>query len=161
MTVSYYTYDGSIAEGKNPHRPSTDDVGFNDLENKANNPPNPRTHPTAEAWNQKSDQIVGLGRMATMLRITVTFSGGTPSVNAYAMIGNNTVVLTPVDNGTGDTSVTWPANSYPAFLTEPWGATCNTALGIIRANSITNGVRVRTTTHDNTASDIGWTVCVG
>lgn len=168
--ADYYTYDGDSTTGTAPHRPATDDLGYDDLKDLATDPPNQRTHPTSRAWNQRTQNGVGLNRMATMLKLSVTFSGGDPAVAKMAFIGNATTLemgdLTVVDNSVGDTTVRWPADKLAPALVEPYGLTLNDVStigsgGAATVSSPSPGVRVVTQDIDGVAADIPFTICIG
>lgn len=161
MTL-YYTFDGDEENDIAPHRPGTEDVGYDDLQDDAGDPPNQRTDPTSMAWNQRSKQLVGLAKVAASLKLSVTFSGSTPSVAKFSYPGTVLELgdFTVVDNGVGDTTITWPENSLVPALVEPM-CTLNTAQGMFYATAVTNGVRVRTVNPSNAATDIGFTVEIG
>jgi len=129
-----------------PARKPTDaDVGGTAKLDDAEFPPNPVTDATAADYMQ----IGQLARRAAIMSPTVTlvvhFTGSTPAISAvYTKIA--TLVagsFTVVDNGTGDTSITWAAGTFPSDSRGPvahsWGvaypsdATCW---------KVTHGVRV-------------------
>lgn len=161
--TTYYTFDGDEENDIAPHRPGTEDVGYDDLVDDAGEPPNPRTDPNAAAWNQRSKQLVGLAKVAASLKLTVTFSGGTPAVAKFSYPGTvlELADFTVVDNGTGDTTITWPENMLAPSIVDPHGVTLNTAQGMGFAAAVTNGVRVTTVNPSNAATDIGFTVEIG
>lgn len=86
-------------------------------------------------------------------QIVWTCSGVTP--------GTITIARTNGGAAHGDITITWPANTFPASLTKPKGATLNTNLGAhsysIGVTAISNGMRV-TTNQDTTPTDIPFTV---
>lgn len=159
----YLTWDGSVALNEAPRRPSTDDLGRDDLEDDLEEPPNETTDPTAAGWNQRSKQIAAISKTTDTIRISVGFSSGAPFVSKIATPQSTLVTgdLTVVDNATGDTTITWAANTLPAALVEPHGATLNTAHGSIWAEAVANGVRVHTANLAGSATDLPFTVCIG
>lgn len=163
MTTPYYSYDGDNLQGIAPHRPGTEHVGFDDLENLASKPPDPRTEPTAEAWNERSRVLSGLSRVSSTLKLSVTFSGGDPAVASFAQPGTNLIIgdFVPTDNGVGDTTITWPANRLPPSICKSMAYLNGIAPGMIASEPVSNGVRVVTLDNAGAPADLPFTVEVG
>jgi hypothetical protein len=144
-----------------PRRPSLADVGGATLEDDTEFPPNPAKHPYADQLNQWAMQIEAVGRTVESLVLSVEISGGTPALVAFTCPRDDMEIddFTVTDNGTGDTTITWPADTFPPELTRP-ELTINQDVGGIvggTAVSVTNGVRVRT--YDGSgAEDLHFTV---
>jgi len=148
--ATFLTWDGlSGASPEVPRRPSTDDMGGDDLIDDTENPPG-TDMPTAGGWNQKVDQIAALARVVSPCKISIRFSIGVPYVYKFATAASSAAItistFTVTDNGTGDTSITWPANTFPPHEVEPHSLTITEDVEIDRARiySITNGVRIKT-----------------
>jgi hypothetical protein len=160
---TFNTWDGdgvSIV----PRRPSTDDLGGDDLENDPEFQPVEGEMPTAQAWDQIVKQIAALARTAHSCGIEVKITAGDPAVTRAWAPRSSVVPATfsVVDNGPGDTSVTWPANTFPTSNGPPTGLTIlsnSTATTSIRCHveEITNGIRVRTSVNGS-AADLDWAI---
>jgi hypothetical protein len=112
--------------------------------------------PTAADENQQENLIVKAHSVLHVLGGSVHFSGSTPSLSqitsmaAVATIGGMTVT----DNGTGDTSVTWPSTWFPTEVMDPEASLTGATAGMISCEQIANGVRVRTKNAAGTATDL-------
>jgi hypothetical protein len=144
-----------------PRRPSLADVGGATLEDDTEYPPNRETMIYADEANQWQMQIVAMGGVVPSLVLSVEISGGTPAVVAFTCPRDDLEIddFTVTDNGTGDTTITWPADTFPPELTRP-ELTINQDVGALvggTAVPVTNGVRVRT--YDGSgAEDLHFTV---
>lgn len=162
MTIpTVATWDLTSGDG-GPTRPSVDQMGEAALENDARNPPIAPKMPTAPMLNQWQMQIAALGKVCPALVISVRFSAGTPSVYKFTAPTGNLVTddFTVTDNGTGDTTIAWPANTLPASVAEPMvsinGGTAGEAtVDLASATS----VRVKTKA-SSSAADLAFTVTV-
>ena len=135
------TYNLSV-----PRRPGLDDFNGaakeNDLE-----VPNPTTDPSAEEYNQLCKQAVALAKVAPMCLIEVRFNAGAPVVERVISTSDNVDAsdITPTDNGDGDTSLNWAANTFPAAAVRATAAIVDDVeIDRVRAMPITNGVQVKT-----------------
>jgi hypothetical protein len=160
----FLTFDGGIGdEGPElPRRPSTEDLGGDDKLDDAEHPPDPVEHPTAAGHNQMVRVIAALVKTAAVCKLEVRFSGGTPYVARAPALGTAVTLttFTVVDNGTGDTTITWPANTFPAAACSPSGLTLltnSTAELSAGVDEITNGIRVRTRS-GGAVADIPFTI---
>jgi hypothetical protein len=131
-----------------PRRPSLADVGGAKLEDDTKRPPNRSKHPYANQLNQWAKQIAAMGQVVPSLILSVEITAGAPAVVAFACPRGDLEIgdFTVTDNGTGDTTITWPADTLPPELTRP-ELTINQDTGALvggTAVSVTNGVRVRT-----------------
>lgn len=144
-----------------PRRPGIGDVGggqkTDDLTYGAIDP---ITMPSAEEDNQKQFLLVAYGKVVANAKVTVHFSGGTPSVAQASGCGSAVVpgLFTVTDNGTGDTSVTWPAGSFPAAIADHEAHVTGATVGQIACETISNGARIRTTGTTGTAADLAFVV---
>lgn len=159
--ATYLTWDGDGSD-ELPRRPTIDDLGGDTKVDDDEFPPDDIEHFTAEGWNQKAKQIPALARVAESCKLEVRFDSGSPFV-ARAASPKSSLPLdtfTVVDNGTGDTSITWPANTFPPSVISPTGLTLLSSSSTPvsgKVQEITNGIRVRT--HDNgAAADVAWTI---
>lgn len=164
---TWNTWDGGTGDGgyEAPRRPSVDDVGGDEKLDNDDAPPNAIEHFTSQGWNQKAKQVPALARVSCSCKLEVRFSGGTPFVNRSpgASINIQPSTFTVVDNGLGDTTVTWPADTFPVFECSPTGLTPLSALrALATVEEVTNGIRVRSWTLDAsgnaTAADVAWTL---
>lgn len=156
MSSDLLTWDESP-----PRRPGIDDVGGGQKVNGVP-APDPVRMLTAEDCNQTAAQIAAMGRVVGVCKISVRFSGGTPVLYKFSAPGSDveTATFTITDNGTGDTSITWPANTFPTLVVEAEAFVNGATPAMIAAESITNGVRVRTKSDAGVANDIAFTCTV-
>jgi hypothetical protein len=144
-----------------PRRPSLADVGGATLEDDTEFPPNPAKHPYANQLNQWAKQIAAMGGVVPSLVLSVEITAGAPAVVAFSCPRDDLEIsdFTETDNGTGDTTITWPADTFPPELARPT-VTINQDTGALVGGtvvSVTNGVRVRT--YDGSgAEDLHFTV---
>ena len=144
-----------------PRRPSLSDVGNATLIDHASEPPSKATMPYADQLNQWAKQVERLAAMTAGVGLSVTFSAGVPSVSQFIAMRTTTVIgnFTVTDNGTGDTTITWPANTFPPSALGPAPALNDTTVGGgITASLVANGVRVITWTGAATPADRPFTV---
>lgn len=92
-----------------PHRAALDELGGGAKENDAINKPDPVKHATAEDFNQFSKQIEAFNRTTPLARLFVSLASGSPVVTAVQAPGSGVVTadFTPIDNGTGDSTLWW------------------------------------------------------
>ena len=142
----HFTYDGDA--GIPRRRPGVDDVGGFAKEDDQARPPNPLTMLAAADWNQISRLLVGLSKVAPVAVISVAINAGVPTIAFFASVASNLVAgdITPTDNGAGDTSLTWAADTFPVANLYPGGLTLNenAACDEHMAIPIANGVQVVT-----------------
>lgn len=153
------TWDIEAADG-GPRRPSLEDVGGATLEDDADDPPDPQTMPYAAQLNQLQKQAAAVGKVVPFVAYSVHFASGTPSVVASTMPRSSVPVFTPSHPGAGDTTITWPAGTFPPATLQPI-AVLNQDVGElvgITAVQVTNGVRVRTYRATGGAADLDYTV---
>jgi hypothetical protein len=130
-----------------PRRPTLDDVGGGQKENAAGlPPPDPRTCPSAEEWNQISKQVVASGRVEAVCQLSLAYD--TSSANYYITMvsaaGDDVVsgTFTMVRNAAGDCSITWPVDTFPSAARQPGASINGTHPALSCASLISNGVRV-------------------
>jgi hypothetical protein len=157
----YNTWNGDPSNSIAPHRPSTEDVGYDDLENHAEEPPNPRVFPDADGHNQRSKQHASLASTATPARFSIRFSGGAPFIfkAAFARDDNPDTTGWVTDSGTGVTDIVWPADTFPPHAFEPMVSMNEDGRGF--AQMITNGVQVTTRDGAGALADLAFTVSIG
>ena len=161
--IEYPPYDGDGASIA-PHLPSIADLGGDAKENDPAEPPDPVTMPDARDHNALVRTVSSHGRVTAAMLLSVAFSGGAPYV--YAMTTKHSSLdsgdLTLTDNGTGDTTIEWPADSFPVDGVQPFGLTMNELLSVYRQNAapVSNGVRVVTTDSGGSGIDCAFTVAI-
>jgi hypothetical protein len=145
-----------------PRRPTLDDLGSAQLEDHATRPPKPPRQPHAAQLNQWAKQLARLGGIVPVARFSVQFAGGNPSIVQFITMptGPVLVTFTVTDNGPGDTSITWPADTFPASSLRPTVSINSDTFSVPRAFLITNGVRVKTADIGGILSDADFTVSV-
>lgn len=147
-TPTYAVFDGDIANGVNPRRPSINDVGGAGKLDHQKYPPDPITMPTAADENQQERLHVGIASVSPVAIVQVTISGGTPTVGLVS--APSTVLVsadfTPIDNGAGDTTVTCPATKLPTSLGVCMPVILQDGDTTVTVVPVANGFRVRTRT---------------
>lgn len=158
------TPDTCVYDLTPPRRPALDDTGGGAKEDDQEEPPNPITDPTANDFNQFSNLHVRHGAVVPVAIVSVHFTTGTPAVFSVATVIGGVVpaTFTVTDNGTGDTSLTWAANTFPSPVADPDARATGATMGTATAQSITNGVRVRCSNLANppAAADINFNVYI-
>ncbi len=161
---NFLTFDGGTGDdgAELPRRPSTDDLGGDAKQDNNEAPPDDVEHFTAAGWNQLVKVVAALSKTAPACKLEVRFSSGAPYVaRAPALSANVTLaIFTVTYNGTGDTTVTWPANTFPPSACSPTGLTMLVTSSADRGadlEEVANGIRVRTKA-GGSAADIPWTV---
>lgn len=129
-----------------PRRPSLQDCGEALHENDTAYPPTGPIEPYAEELNQWAKQISRMGGVVPAAILYVTFAGGNPGVTQFVAMptGVTLSTFTLTDNGPGDTSITWPAGTFPTSVMWPSATIADDTAHIICALRISNGVRVKT-----------------
>ena len=170
LPPEFCVFDGGTGDegAELPRRPGTDDLGGDQKLDDAEFPPDPVEHPTAAGHNQNVKVVVALARTAAACKLEVDFNGsGVPFVKAVTALGSAVAIATfgtPADNGTGDTSVSWPANTFPIEGISPNGLTLyssSTQPTTGHVEKLTNGIRVRTFLWSGSAwalSNIPWSI---
>ena len=155
------TWDIAVIVG-GARRPSVNDVGGTAWEDE-DPEPDTASMPYAAALNQQQKQIAAIGAVTDSARVSIHFTTGTPSVIGATGPGSATVpnLFSLTDNGTGDTTIIWPAGSLPSSTPGLQPSATVNAVGAfaICAVYVTNGVRVRTyTSSTGAAADADFTV---
>lgn len=161
-----YTWDFDIVEGKLATAATVADLGGAAYENDPAEPPIGPEMMAAEDANQIENQLAGVNRVIPALILEVTFSAGTPAIsNAIAM--SSIIVttwaqahVTVVDNGNGDTSLTWAAGTIPNPRSKPeaWVTEDVACLQPIAIPNGSIGVRVKTRDSGGTLTDYNFAV---
>lgn len=142
-----------------PHRPTVEDFDGCQCLN-AVSPPDPVTMPTAPAWNTMGRTLAAYARVVPAIVATVRFDSGTPSLEFMSACSESLAVVV-VDNGVGDTSLTWTSDTVPPPIADPMASVSDASTDAhIRAYAITNGVRVVTKNLAGAAADVRFTVLV-
>jgi len=135
-----------------PRRPTIEDFGGVAKKDDAKYPPNPVTMPTAPDWNEKVRMLAAAWRVIPVAIIPVTFpSPGTPTIGTPTC-GNEELMppatpFTATPNAPGDTTITWPANTFPASIIPPMAIiTIDGSWAQPVALPVSNGVQVKTRT---------------
>ena len=149
---TFNTWEGGTGDDgpELPRRPSTDDLGGDAKQDNSKYPPDDVEHFTAAGWNQKVKQLAALARVTPACVLEVRFSSGAPYVarcSAASSNVSNATFGTLTDNGTGDTTILWPADTFPPAVLSPSGLTILASSAAVRGGDVeevANGVRVRT-----------------
>lgn len=145
-----------------PRRPGIDDVGGAAKIDDAESPPDPVEMPTAADDNQHQNLLVRYGMVIPVAIITVHYTAGAPAV--FKVTSPRVAVVpgtfTVGDNGTGDCSLTWAANTFPAPLADPIANATGATIGKGSAEAIANGIRVRMANAAGAAADINFVAFV-
>lgn len=159
----HYVYDGHAGSSTAPRRPTEADLGGTGFVDDQEYPPDPTTMPNAAMAIQQVKALAGIARVSPVAIIGVTFSGGTPSISEFRVAGTLVVAgdLTVTDNGNGDTTIEWPADTFPASSTHP-ALTLNADVDIQRQYAVRSGDSVQVVTRDGsgTGTDCDFTVFV-
>lgn len=162
---SFNTWEGGTGDDgpELPRRPSTDDLGGDAKQDNTKYPPDDVEHFTAAGWNQKVKQLEAMARVVPACVLEVRFNAGAPYVARCSAASRNVSISTfgtPTDNGTGDTTIAWPANTFPPAVLSPSGLTLLVTTSADRAGDVeevANGIRVRTKA-GGVATDIPFTI---
>lgn len=156
----YNPINGDPGNAVAPRRPGLDDMGGATILNDLEFLPDEQTMISGQGDNIKQRLSVSYGKVVPVCVVTVHFSGGTPSVASFSAAGDNitTPTFTVTDNGTGDTTLAWPANTFPANVADHEAAVTGATIGQASAQTLTNSVRVRTAGATGTAADLPFNV---
>lgn len=137
-------------------RPSLEDVGGATLIDDAENPPDPETMPYADQLNQLQKQAQAVGRAIFACGFELLISGGVPAIGRVSA-PSTTVDASAfgiVDNGNGDTTVTWPAGTFPTPALPPkaYMTSDGSWLDPI-VLEVANGLRIKTRNSAGTLTD--------
>ncbi len=143
-----------------PRRPGIGDVGGGAKLDDQDYPPDPVTMMSAADENQQENLLVAFGKVTPSAVLSTKYTSTVPSIDLFSCASSLPVLgtFTVVANGTGDASITWPANTFPAPAARPKGGITGATVGMIAVESITNGVRIRTFGSGGAAADLPATV---
>jgi hypothetical protein len=161
--AEHLTWDGD-GDDESPRRPSTDDLGGDQKQDDAEYPPDPVEHYTAGGWNQIVRQLAALAKVTAAAKLEVRFDSGAPYIARVSSPRSDVEIdtFTVVDNGDGDVSVTWPADTFPPHACSPTGLTLISSASAVvdgHVEEITNGIRVRTRS-GGSATNVPWTITI-
>lgn len=150
-----------------PRRPALADVLAGTKQNST--PTVPPTHPSAEEFHQMAGLLVALGRMTPLIRLSVDFTTGTPTIVSAVTVRDDVLIadFAAVDHADGDTEITWVTANFPGAISRPMAAlngeaTANGSrapFAVMTAPSAgVTGVRVKTRDHTGALVDIPFTV---
>ncbi len=148
-----------------PRRAGLTDLleGGTSKSNDAEYPPDEETMPTADEYNQHAFQLAALNRISPLLAINVYYVNGTPTVRRFSSVTANLAIedFQVTDTGTGDATITWPANVLPEPILPPVASIVGTTPLVICASQPTvRSVRVVTKSDAGSATDAEYIVLV-
>lgn len=119
---------------------------------KTNHPPSvavPPDFPDSAEFMQIARQVLAAATMIPVATVDIAMTLGTPSVANYRtvrVVANDIDIgdIVVTDNGSGDTSIEFPANVFPSSIRNPRAVVTGNNPSEICAESIPNGVRVYT-----------------
>jgi hypothetical protein len=117
--IDYPPFDGD-GVSIYPHRPSLDNLGGNTKADDQNYPPS-SDEPSADEWNRFAELLALLGASMPTVMMTIDIVSGTPQIDKF-WAANSALTTTDfplVDNGTGDTTISWAANLLPPSKLDP------------------------------------------
>ena len=146
-----------------PRRPSTDDVDPTLVNDDGTTGYIAAGFPYADQLNTWALLAKVLAGVAPVAIIEVHFSAGTPSIYAVQALDDTLVAgdFTPTDNGTGDTTISWAADTFPIAASSPEAKVVDTAHGSWlqpTCSSPSNGVRVKTKADGGALTDVNFKV---
>lgn len=163
--IDYDPWHGDPGNAIAPHRPSLAQLGGGAYEDDQSDPPDLDTMPSAAMENVNEKVLAGIARLSTVMRVSVEFIAGAPSIHSVAFADStlDATDLTITDNGLGYTDITWAADTFPVSATRPYGLTMNeeTAASRTSAVAIANGIRVKTIDEAGIGVDTAFTVELG
>lgn len=133
------TYDESP-----PRRPALADLQTGLKLDDAEYPPDDTEMPTAGEANQQAAQLAAIAKVMPVSIFHVRFTAGVADIPSQSSVQLVEPAFTVVENAAGDTSITWPANTFPSSLVPATAALVENVDATISCAPITNGVRVRT-----------------
>jgi hypothetical protein len=138
-----------------PHRPALDELGGGAKVN-GTPAPDPVRHATAQDFNQISQQLAALGRVAPIAILQVEQTAGIYSKIAVTGQPSGATVggFTVTKNGAGDITVSWPSGLLPSPVAKPRASvTGATALLVATEQVSTTSARIRMLSHDGVGTD--------
>lgn len=146
-----------------PRRPSTDDVDPTLVNDDGTTGYIAAGFPYADQINTALILAKVLAGMGAVASIEVHFAAGVPSIYAVQALDDTLVAgdFTVTDNGAGDTTITWAADTFPIAAASPTAQIVDTAHGSWLAptcSSPANGVRVKTRADGGALTDCNFIV---
>jgi hypothetical protein len=145
-----------------PRRPSLDDCGGAGKEDDVEYPPDPLTHPTAAEFNLFARMIAVFGGVLPHTFVDVRINAGAPVIDAAGSFRTSvtTATFTPTDNGTGDTTIAWPADTFPTAIGKPVACITSSSGDYLEPNVdvLTNSFRVKTKDKTGALADVAFKV---
>lgn len=117
--------------------------------------------PYAEQLNQWARCVAAFARISPTAIITIDHAAGVPYVDRLSACSEVLVIgdLTVVDNGAGDTTITWVAGALPTSVASPDASVVTDGAWLQpTAVAVTNGVRVKTRADGGALTDVRTTV---
>lgn len=136
-----------------PRRPSLDDFNGAEKEDVLEEPPEPKTMPSAAEYNTICRLVEAIGRVTPVAIVDVKFASGAPIVERFACVATaaDTGTFVVADAGNGVTDVHWPSTLLPSPSVDPVAnVTENVAINSVRTYPMPSpppgrvGVRVTT-----------------
>lgn len=159
---SFFVYNGDPGESILPRRPSVDDAGGQNKTDDTTSPPDVETMPTANGHNQGSQLLVAACKLIGTHGFSVEFPGGVPGLTKFVAMSDllDSTDITVVDNGVGDTSFTWGADTFPPQQLRTPSVQINEDIAALApcAIQITNGIRITTRNAASALTDMAFTV---
>ena len=157
----YFTIDGDPPNSIAPRRPGIQDVGGAAFVDDQAYPPDPTTFPSAKDENQKEWLIVGLAAVAPVAVLTIDLTSGNPVLASLATMSQVVVpaTFTLTDNGNGDTTISWPAGTFPPSYGRP-RITLDSDGAFLAPTYVlsTNSLRVKTRNSAGTLTNASFTL---
>lgn len=140
MSSSTLTFDESP-----PRRPALEDLGGGAKEND-DVAPDPVRDATAEDFNQMSKLLAALARVMPVAQLSVTLAAGVHVLErvSCAPSAPGLATFTLTDHGIGDISLTWPVGTFPPAVARHRAHVTGAVPALISAETLSDGVRVRT-----------------
>ena len=113
--------------------------------------------PYAAQLNQWARCIVALARVSPVAIITIDFAATVPFVDRLSCCSEVVEIgdLTVTDNGTGDTTITWAAGTFPTAAADPEASICADGSWLQpMALAVTDGVQVKTRADGGALTDV-------
>lgn len=159
--ITYNPWHGDPANAIAPHRPSLAQLGGGAYQDEQDNPPDLDTMPSAAMENANEKTLAGVARTCVVARFSIRFVAGAPVIGDLICADDTLLAgdFTVTDNGNGDTSITWPAGTFPTMAVQPCGLVLNEWGAVFpSAEAIANGVRVKTLNSLGVGADTKFTV---
>ena len=156
-----YTFDREVADG-GPYVPDVADLGGDELEDDAQNPPNQGEELYAGQINEVVRNVAGLNRCNWWATIWVEWDGAAWNVTAVDGMPSadrvTSASITPTPSATGVVVLSWASGTFPAMARKP-RAWCTDDHGFAYAEvTTTNSITVTLADTGGTADDLNFAV---